>query len=103
MTGTNKDRMKSIVGYWYLSVIRIALSCIYCWQIMEQWGKKHRRLVEQRDLFGEGLTKRIDRPRESVAYRRGAPIAGTLMREQKQGPHRREMEIKRKTQMCSML
>jgi hypothetical protein len=30
---------KSILGHWYLCVMRIALSCIYFWHIMENWGK----------------------------------------------------------------
>jgi hypothetical protein len=30
---------KSILGYWYLLVMRMAFSCIYFWQIMENWGK----------------------------------------------------------------
>jgi hypothetical protein len=48
----------------------MVLSCIYLWQIMENWGEKYRLLVEQRALFGVMVTKENNRS--------GAPIGETL-------------------------
>jgi hypothetical protein len=58
MSGTDMDRTEVDARHWYRFVMRIALSSIYLWKIMEKWGKKYRLLVEQQSLFLEIATER---------------------------------------------